>query len=267
MSATSVGSSAPSSSYANEFYITLPSNSSLDIFPENRTNSYRVKLAQPVSLPGKWEVGLAEIQYPHTWNTIEKLLEFEYHDPKSNQNHRVSLVPGHYPSVEAILENIRSRIVEDVQELYKFEYDKVSRRVSIYVRRDGLLKFASPDLSVLLGFDWEKQNRLKGSWTYHGQYPPDLKIGRYGLFVYTDVIVPVPVGGASVPLLRIVPVDGVDGDIVTKTYDKPHYVPVKHNYFDTVEIDISRDTGERIQFEFGKVVVKLHFRPRRLAYL
>ena len=43
------------------FYLTLPSNVSLDVFPDNKTSEYRVKLPQPVELDGNWEVGLYSI--------------------------------------------------------------------------------------------------------------------------------------------------------------------------------------------------------------
>ena len=52
------------------FYLTLPSNASLDVFPDNKTTEYRVKLPQPVELDGNWEVGLYSIFYPRTWYTL-----------------------------------------------------------------------------------------------------------------------------------------------------------------------------------------------------
>ena len=48
------------------FYLALPSNASLDVFPDNKTTEYRVKLPQPFELDGNWEVGLYSISYPHT---------------------------------------------------------------------------------------------------------------------------------------------------------------------------------------------------------
>jgi hypothetical protein len=48
------------------FYLTLPSNASLDVFPDNKTGSYRVKLPHPIDLNGNWEVGLYSISYPNT---------------------------------------------------------------------------------------------------------------------------------------------------------------------------------------------------------
>ena len=53
------------------FYLTLPSNASLNEFPNNKTTSYRVKLQQSIDLEGVWEVGLYSISYPNTWYTLQ----------------------------------------------------------------------------------------------------------------------------------------------------------------------------------------------------
>ena len=48
------------------FYLTLPSNASLNEFPNNKMTSYRVKLPQSIDLEGVWEVGLYSI-YKKVW--------------------------------------------------------------------------------------------------------------------------------------------------------------------------------------------------------
>lgn len=49
-----------------QFFLWLPSNSSMDVFPDNTLTEYRVKLPQPIKLLDDWEVAVTEIQYPHT---------------------------------------------------------------------------------------------------------------------------------------------------------------------------------------------------------
>ena len=56
----------------HHFYLTLPSNSSMGVFPNNKTAGYRVKLPQTVNLEGSWEVGLYSVSYPNTWCTFQK---------------------------------------------------------------------------------------------------------------------------------------------------------------------------------------------------
>jgi len=94
-----------------------------------------------------------------------------------------------------------------------------------------------------------------------------LNAGFNLLFVYTNIISPVIVCDSVVRLLKIVPFEGEFGQVVTKAYDKLQYVPLRSGQFDTVEINISTDTGKNVQFDFGKIVVTLHFRPRRLQFM
>ena len=51
------------------------------------------------------------------------------------------------------------------------------------------------------------------------------------------------VGDAQVPLLRIVPVAGRDGEMMTRAFDHIQYCPLVLRRFQTVEIDI-RETPE-----------------------
>ena len=45
----------------NRFYMTLPSNSSMQYYPDNTAARYTTKLTSPIELEGDWEVGLVEI--------------------------------------------------------------------------------------------------------------------------------------------------------------------------------------------------------------
>ena len=52
----------------NHFYVTLFSNGSKEVFPENTLTAFTIQLAQPVDLGlSDWEVGLAELSHkaPH----------------------------------------------------------------------------------------------------------------------------------------------------------------------------------------------------------
>lgn len=56
----------------SDFYITLPSDASLEMFPENTQSSFRTKLSAPLVLPDDdWEVGLTEIFIPKTWYNVD----------------------------------------------------------------------------------------------------------------------------------------------------------------------------------------------------
>ena len=48
----------------SHFYLTLPSNSSMDYYPENTVARYTTKLANTIELECNWEVGLLEMSTP-----------------------------------------------------------------------------------------------------------------------------------------------------------------------------------------------------------
>jgi hypothetical protein len=52
------------------FYLTLPSNSSMNYCPNNTLTHYTTKLPKITDLDGAWKIGLAEIQYPHSWYSV-----------------------------------------------------------------------------------------------------------------------------------------------------------------------------------------------------
>ncbi len=101
-----------------------------------------------------------------------------------------------------------------------------------------------------------------------GTYPVDIHRGFYTFYVYSDLVSSQYVGDALAPLLRTVDVDHTEiGGMVCRTYNSPHYIPVKSKEIETIKIDIRQDTGDLVPFESGGVICKLHFRLKRSPYL
>ena len=48
-------------SIPNMFYLTVPSNSSMDYFPDNTLTHFTTRLPQIMDFDGLWEIGVAEI--------------------------------------------------------------------------------------------------------------------------------------------------------------------------------------------------------------
>ncbi|GBM37872.1 hypothetical protein AVEN_193390-1 [Araneus ventricosus] len=85
------------------FYVTLPSDSSLRYFPNNKISSFVTQLPSPIILEGKWEVGLAEIIYPHTWynvNDMNNIFRFDLGEGKLITR---KIPPGSYETVPGFL--------------------------------------------------------------------------------------------------------------------------------------------------------------------
>jgi hypothetical protein len=253
----------------NDFYLTLPSNASSDLFTNNLPGEYRTKLAYPVTLRGKWECALAEISYPRSWNLITEDAELGC-QVRGKEARNITIPKGFYSSVKEVIDEIRGQWDETERESFEMLYNPKTHLLIIYVKPGCLLVWQHNDLSKVLGIlgnrDWIRSPVMIGS-KRHTAGPLNMDLDLHSLYVYTDVIAPSLVGNTCVPLLRIVPVDGKYGDVVMKTYDKLHYVPLRSSTFECIEINIADNSGKMVQFEFGRVVVKLHVRPQRLAYL
>jgi len=99
-------------------------------------------------------------------------------------------------------------------------------------------------------------------------HPRDLAGAFRVLYVYCDIVEKQVVGNVLAPLLRAVPTSHKNefGDTVTCTFNSPYYVPLRVKSFSTIEIEIKDDYDRLIPFMFGKSVVTLHFRKRKLTF-
>lgn len=236
------------------FYITLPSNACASVFPQNTASTFTIRLARPLELSGPWDVGLAEIQYPHSWNTLTEDSTFGI---VSREKRWAFKVPrGYYSSIPDLLGKMNSiaQTHRHPPEL-SLDYDPVIRKVIVKAPPTYTLS-ASPALAYILGVSPHVAVQKM-------PFTADITGGFNTLYVYTDIVDHQVVGDAYVPLLRFIPVQGKSGDFVNNIYDKPHYIPVNKHHIDTITVEIKTDQNKNVPFRFGKVIVKLHFRPRK----
>ena len=59
-----------------QFQVTLPSNASINHYPQNKPNCYSTRLPDEIALPGEWEVAIVDIQYPYRWKNVPKTVEY-----------------------------------------------------------------------------------------------------------------------------------------------------------------------------------------------
>ena len=69
------------------FYLTLLSNSAMQIYPSNTVTNFITQLPNSLFLDGDWEVGHAEIQYQYTWNNIKSGKNKAYIKAWSERDH------------------------------------------------------------------------------------------------------------------------------------------------------------------------------------
>ena len=242
-------------------------------FPGNTLTNYTTKLLNGVQLDGEWEVGLAEIQYPVSWYNLQNSIEdtnIAIVKPSTAVAVPVAeegqITAGHYKDVPALIIEI-NRVLRKMMGHSKifFKYNSINGKVGIKIPdtpNTTITVMLTPALYGFLGYkDTQVRKDTKTAFV------SDINQGFYSLFVYTDILEHRPVGDITAPLLRVIPVTGYQGDVITKTYENIQYFPIQKKQFDTIEIDIRTDMGKPVKFKNGKVLVTLHFRKRRMVYL
>ncbi|XP_035204746.1 uncharacterized protein LOC118206051 [Stegodyphus dumicola] len=239
------------------FYVTLPSDSSMNYFPENKISHFITRLPVPIELKGMWEVGLVELLYPHTWHNVNadnNLIGFVLEKDGEMLGRR--LPPGCYETVPDILKAI---YIKEHQNKIIFNYNPVTKRVKIKVKNNAKV-ILHDGLAQMLGFEpMEITSTDDSSETVvESPFAADPCAHYRVLMIYTDIVEPQIVGDVLAPLLRIVRVTGSDGEVVSALFDRPHYLPVNRKMIDTLEIDIRTHMGAFTPFERGRSYVKLH---------
>jgi len=270
----------------NGFYVTLPCNASLSVYPENRISSYKTRLASPINLKGKWEVALVEIEYPRSWYSFSDNdgLFILHTAPTPSQAHankpgeklfkelsgftvsrKIQIDGGYYNNLRELTRTINNVLTPSAV----LTHDALKNKVYLLARPNIALSFFGK-LATILGM---KPDDPFGRSAYHQDadfttsqitYAPhqtDIRAGFYTMYVYTDIIQYQSVGDSYVPLLRCVHITGENNEIVSVRYDKPHYASINKEFITDITIELKDDQNREIPFSYGKVVVKLHFKP------
>ena len=255
------------------FYMTLPSNASMKIYPNNTVAKYTTQLPTNIELDGEWEVALTEIMYNNKWGNISgEWLRYYNGRSFSEKMH----VPNGVYTQQSLLAKVRELLKEagDTCGHVKFEQYNFSMDY-IEVVNDGSLPLRGFDMShrltEILGL--QKYHIMKlvesgnESYRIYGDKMKDLlEPSVTSLFVYCDVLEHIPVGDTLAPLLRCVSIEGALGKRIGARYAFPMYIPVQKKVFDSVEINIMTETGDPAPFIDGPSTVTLHFRRARNPY-
>ncbi len=249
--------------------MTLPCDSSLSFFPSNTVAQYSTKLSERKHLDGDYEVAVAELIYPQSFQNIRNDDDSLYIELVQNDKRifKYSLEAANYASeldfAKSLSENFaaalsRETSIKNVS--VRFTFDENTRRIKMGIQCEtGTTLYMSSALKTKLGFCGDgpySRGWLWASETF------DLRAGQRLMYVYCDIASFVSVGNTKSPLLRICNVSGSYGDVVRVTFDRPFYILVSRCEFDTILIDIRDELGQPMPFAFGKSVATLHFRRR-----
>ena len=255
------------------FYVQLPSNASMDLYPNNKLCCYKTQLPRTLHFDGKYEVGLVEIQYPNSWRTFHEENSYKVtiqHVPDFIDVRRVAfatvvLPREQYTTITELLTKVQEEVNKTArnnhwgQEVLTIAENELERKLTFNMSQTIFLRF-SDEFCDVVGLP---KGEFVGG-TVHTTQRYDIRHGFHSLYVYCDICEPQFVGDVMVPLLRTVAVEGERGDYMSKIYNTPHYIPVGLNGINSIEINIKDDTGQDVPFLDGKVMCKLHFRPKTI---
>ena len=244
---------------ASEFYLVLPSNASMGTHPNNTLAQYITNLPRCISLSGDWECGPTEIHYPHDWYNIRNARLVVEQAGKLEMD--VYFEDGYYGSAKTLVRALNDGVKGGS---VKFSYNPVTQKVCVHMKGDTTFMLFG-DLADILGFGMGTGFASRTTVTdrktlTQGDSIVDLRRGFESLYVYSSIVEPRIVGDKIAPLLRIVPITGRHGEMVTARFDHVQYIPVLSREFGSIETEIRDDTGRPVPFERGKVTVTLHFR-------
>ena len=186
---------------------------------------------------------------------------------------------GYYDSMKALVESLQNAsqhaftpadtpVVSKMLRAPKFDYNELNKRICITLE-SGMVMELPQVLETILGITSNQNpviNGTRSSITIMGENACDIQGGIHALYTYCDLLEHIPVGDTRAPLLRIVDIEGENGTMQVRRYERPRYVPIQKKQFDSIQIIIRNDIGEPISFESGKLMVTLHFRRAQNQY-
>ena len=241
----------------------------MKFYKHNTLTNFTTRLPNSINLTGDWEVGLVEIQYPHNWYNVpskKRYRSFTLRTKASNDpdgpegEYQFWITEGYYDNIHLLLAEINregTKAMLSSKNKLKLFYNPVNRKIGLESDHPCRL-IVAPHMRKLLGM--EEASLTKNHW--QGTQVVDMDAVD-SLYIYCDVVEPRVVGDSHVPLLRIVPVEGRHGELVTRIYENIHYVRLQQKNFQTIEVNISDRAGNKVPFEQGTLSVTLHFRQRK----
>ena len=260
--------------------LTLPSNASMEYYPQNTLSNFTVKPSQPFNGEG-YECALTEIMYPNRLFNIREdcntvIIRRMRKKKGDYYSHKGKLIipPGYYNVEDLItaidksgLSKYVTRKNNEVLKSVLITFDKVEKKVTVEAKHQYAIQFGC-DIATVLGFPLAYDAEFGDKYSkiiegvQKGEFHATSSGGLNTLFVYTDIIQEQYVGGINAPLLRIINLDRRRNDEgnTSHTFDRLYFARLKSSHFDSVNIRIYDDMGKLVHFEYGKVIVNLEFR-------
>jgi hypothetical protein len=269
------------------FYVTLPSNSSMEIFKNNTISNFTTQLHTPIRVNVPYEVGLVEFSYDHV---IEiKLGTITYHINDLNTDIKIDFMfTKEEHGLKRAIDNYNEKLLNAYTELIennsigneplfdsppKLTLDHAQNH-NLNINHNNAIKYQLSSIGPNDFFYFQDFNNKHVNFLYDAK-SKDENIRAISkdhtiistFFIYTDIIKYQYIGDTWAPILRTVNVpNNSENKTQNVLYDSPHYVHLNSTNIDTINIRITDEQGENIRFKRGKSIVKLHFRPIKYGF-
>lgn len=253
----------------SDFYLVLPSNSSMSYFPDNTTTCFTTQLSREIRLIGEWMVGLAEIHIPCAIVHLQRSeANFTFNLIAGSKGITYRLPRGIYEKIDQLANVINNTADFGIHlklepSVFHKGYYELKRVCSC--KQTHSLTF-NAKIARVFGFE-EHDGKITDVYTGVANRPASLaRAIPDQLFVYTDICESRLVGDTQAPLLRIVSQDNIKykfGTNSVKSFAPIHYIPLLHHSFQNIVIDIRDQHGDAIPFEYGTLTVALHFKRKQ----
>jgi len=137
-------------------------------------------------------------------------------------------------------------------------------------------EFVHPDMRFMLGFDRDHGHPVRppidGSnrkSVVSVRHPADFSVFIRQMYVYMNIIRPVPVGWQELKLMRILPIrlDDVQNDNLMFSFERPEYHTLSEATIREIHVMLRTVMGKEMPFSRGRTKIKLHFRKKRATVL
>lgn len=234
-----------------DFYITLPSDASKDIYPNNEPGEFTVKLPRPITLNGQWEVGLQDIAC-----TKWKHIQLNGEPIQYTENGTVKKTNKLKENYERLQDYIKD-INDSFPVKNKITFGLSNHKVTVTLESGYAVKLRK-EQAIVLGFlPFDTSDEIKEiTSTSTGTYKANLYRDT-NIYIYCSIVQPQILGDQTVPLLDMVRSKG-------HRHLPVRYIPVLIKSFQEIQILLRSSTNELISFDRGRAVITLHFRRIKL---
>ena len=241
------------------FYLTLPSNTSSQIYSENNPGHYKVKLPRNIFQPeNAWEVALASISFP---DMVPRVDDFIYEPVpilvRSNIHTKVTNSDGAPIPVRRLINNTWQS-AKDKKGATQYWHNAKCNAV-VDLQKSDCVVFPT---TVRSGYEiWSRFINLVTSQMYQEMkdiydYGAGYMYNRGRRFEgWKDES-----GKGKFPHFEwVLNADRYEGKYL---FEPLHlqYLPIQKNVFDSVEVGISETDGLQVHFKDGQTILTINFR-------